>query len=265
MRHGPLPLAALALFGALTQPLQSADLVDLARTARPAVVRLKVQDSIGRDLGTGTGFFTGKDGNIVTNFHVVEDADRVVADTSDGRRIPILGLLAKDEKNDIAILKTGFVPGPGSTLALANPEAPAVQPGDRIFVIGAPIGLSGTLSEGIVSALRPSQDMSEFSPGKATDRADLLQITAAISPGSSGSPVINTNGAVVGVAASYLGGGQNLNFAVPAAVVHKLLAGITADTIPTPFQNKKPLVNIIISVLFFAALFVGFRYMMRRL
>lgn len=244
---------------------QAGDLVELARAARPAVMRLQIQDGGGRELGTGTGFFIAKEGYIVTNHHVIDEAAKVVAEMSDGRKIPILGVLAQDKTNDIAILKSDFVPGPGEMLTLVNKEASATRPGERIFVIGAPVGLSGTLSEGIVSALRSSRDMDKFTPEKTKSREDLLQITAAISPGSSGSPVINSAGEVIGVAASYLGGGQNLNFAVPIAVVHKLLAGIAPDAKPLPFPDKSPHLNIIVSVLFFAVLFFGFRYGMRRL
>jgi serine protease Do len=256
-------LAGMALFTIL--PSQGADLVELARAARPAVMRLQVQDGIGRQLGTGTGFFLAKEGYIVTNHHVIDGADKVVADMSDGRKISILGLLAKDEANDIAILKTDFTPGAHEMLNLARKGAPPSRPGDRIFVIGAPIGLAGTLSEGIVSALRPSSDMDKFTGERTRSREDLLQISAAISPGSSGSPVINTSGEVIGVAVSYLGGGQNLNFAVPADVVHKLLAEITPDTKPAPFQNKSPLLNIIISVVFFVAVAFVFRHIWRKI
>lgn len=256
-------IATLVMLAA--SPSQGADLVDLAREARPAVMRLRIQDGVGRELGTGTGFFIAKEGYIVTNHHVIDDADKVVADMSDGRNISILGLLAQDETNDIAILKTDFSPSPKEMLTLVAKGSPANQPGDRIFVIGAPIGLAGTLSEGIVSAMRPSSDMDKIYGEGSRSREDLLQITAAISPGSSGSPVINSNGEVIGVAASYLGGGQNLNFAVPSAVVHKLLAGITPETKPIPFRNKSPLVNIIVSAVFFVVLAFVFRYVWRRI
>jgi S1-C subfamily serine protease len=230
-------------------------------------MRLQIQDGAGRELGTGTGFFLGRNGYIITNHHVIDEAEKVVADMSDGRKVSILGVLAEDKANDIAILKTDFTPSLDETLALVSKGAPASRPGDRIFVIGAPIGLAGTLSEGIVSALRPSRDIDKLTGEKSTSREDLLQITAAISPGSSGSPVINTSGEVVGVAASYFGGGQSLNFAVPASVVHKLLVGITANTKPTPFKstNKTAVRNIIISAVFFVAVAFAFRYVWQRI
>lgn len=261
-----IPFLSLASFIWLTvSAARSADLVDLARDARPAVMRLQIQDGTGRDIGSGTGFFLRNEGYIVTNYHVIDDASKVVADMSDGREISILGVLAKDEANDIAILKTDFTPAPKEMLSLTAKGAPASRPGDRIFVIGAPIGLAGTLSEGIVSALRPSSDMDKFSKERSRSREDLLQITAAISPGSSGSPVINSSGEVIGVAVSYLGGGQNLNFAVPAAVVHKLLAEITAGTKPAAFKNKSPLRNVIISVVLFVVLAFVFRHYVRKI
>lgn len=188
------------------------ELVELARSSKPSVVRLLIRDDRGREVGTGTGFFIHASGRLVTNFHVVEHAKEVEAEMTDGRKIPILGFLAEDQANDIAILKADFRPAPSEILALAEAAKDGVESGERVFLVGAPRGLVGTLSEGIVSAIRRTEDLDKFDPDQHKGRDPLLQITAAISPGSSGSPVINTQGQAVGVAVSFLGGGQSLNF-----------------------------------------------------
>jgi S1-C subfamily serine protease len=100
----------------------SAEFVDLARAAKPAVVLLLCLDGNGHEVGSGSGFFVSTDGRLVTNFHVVEDAERMEAELMDGRRIPIVGLLAKDITNDIAILQADFKPSPSETLPLAKVE-----------------------------------------------------------------------------------------------------------------------------------------------
>jgi len=100
-------------------------------------------------------------------------------------------------------------------------EEDASEVGQRVAVIGSPLGLDGTLSEGIISAKR-----------KLDDGPLWLQISAAVSPGSSGSPVMNAKGEVIGVATMVLTGGQSLNFAVPIGVPRKLL--VAKKTTPEP-------------------------------
>ena len=94
-----------------------------------------------------------------------------------------------------------------------------MEPGARVIVLGGPLGLSGSLSEGIVSAIRDPAEVGHDAPGAVP----LLQITAAISPGSSGSPVMTLGGKVIGVVVSQFWLGQNLNFAVPVSELTRLL------------------------------------------
>jgi hypothetical protein len=119
----------------------------------------------------------------------------------------ISGILAMDTAHDLVLLSVNGARAP----ALSLGESASVAVGDEVFVLGNPYGLEGTLSQGIVSGIRN------------VGRDAFLQITAPISPGSSGGPVLNSGGAVVGVAVSTFRGGQNLNFAIPVAYLKALL------------------------------------------
>ena len=254
--------AALLLLAAGPSPAQ--DLKELARQARDSVVLLNVFAPGGRAVGTGTGFFV-EGGRLVTNFHVIDRAARVEAVLANEESLEVTGVAAVDEANDLAILDIASGPFPGLALA----DSGAVEAGERIIVLGNPLGLSGTLSEGIVSAVRDDGLADEPAFGRPRAReggSPLLQISAAISPGSSGSPVMNLSGEVVGVAVSQIVAGQNLNFAVPAAAVRALLDSADAGRLERRFGagpgsgGGAYLRNVVISLLIFAALYVALRY-----
>ncbi|MDI1450452.1 trypsin-like peptidase domain-containing protein [Polyangium sp. 6x1] len=209
------------------------ELADLAERTKPSVVLLTVEDATGHELGTGTGFFVSSDGQIVTNHHVVDGAAKVTATLADGSKLAILGRLADDEERDIAILKAD---GAGHS-ALSLGDSSGVAPGDEVVVIGSPLGLSGTLTVGIVSAKR------ERGVGKEIDRGSELaswgiQITAAISPGSSGSPIMTRRGEVVAVAVGTLTQSQSLNFGIPIEVVKGMLEKLGPAAPVIPFESN---------------------------
>ena len=166
-------------------------------------------DKDGEIIGQGSGFFISSDGNIITNRHVLADANRAEVKTADGKVYPITRIVAENKDADIVRASVGVTP-PVSTLSLSS-SIPEV--GGRIAVIGNPLGLEQTVSDGIVSAVR---EIPEF--GK------IYQITAPISPGSSGSPVVNMKGEVIGVATFQFVEGQNLNFAIPSEHISRLKA-----------------------------------------
>jgi tetratricopeptide (TPR) repeat protein len=177
----------------------------LIKQARPAVVTIIVYDRRGHELGFGSGFFVSSSGELLTNHHVIEGASSAKVRTFDGRLVPVQVILADDGKSDLArllVLNEEATP----YLAVAN-ERPQV--GDHVMVMGSPMGLDETVTEGIVSAV-PEQRAGQSDLEPAT-----LQITAAISEGSSGGPVLNGRGEVVGVATAFMREGENLNFAVP--------------------------------------------------
>jgi len=163
-----------------------------------------VYDGAGNQLTQGSGFFITPD-LFVTNHHVVNGGLRASIVAAGAAEYRVSGLAAVNRRRDLVLLRTSN-PAPAHLALAASPP----EIGDAIAVYGAPVGLKGTLSTGIVSTMRE-------------DAGELLQMTAPISHGSSGSPVVNEDGAVVGVVVSSNISGQGLNFAVPAAHVQELL------------------------------------------
>ncbi len=187
--------------------------------ASPSVVMVEVRDVQMRPVSQGTGFFISSDGLLVTNFHVIEGAAFASVRTADGQTLFVEGVVAKDEKADLALLKVRAAGR--AVLRLAGGAAPRV--GTRVFAIGNPQGLTNTLSEGLVSGHR--DQIGGLLAGNAGAGPAVIQTSAAISPGSSGGPLMTADGAVVGVTSATLGSGQNLNFAVSTAVVRRLIDG----------------------------------------
>lgn len=185
---------------------------DIARAAFKSVVILEMNDSNGQPLSLGSGFFVA-DSVIATNAHVIKGAysgtAKLVGDT---HKLPIAGTIAINYRNDLALLK---VSADAPSLRLGPDTNPVV--GDKVYVVGNPLGLEGTFSEGIISGIR------------SVDTDSILQMTAPISPGSSGGPVMDATGAVIGVAEATFSEGQNLNLAVPVSYVSKLWTSASAN------------------------------------
>jgi tetratricopeptide (TPR) repeat protein len=200
------------------------ELPRLAAKVRPAVVLVLVNDSLGKTIATGSGFFVSSDGKVVTNHHVIEKAASVEIKGENGAIYEVEGLLVDEPDADIAVLKATAKNVP----FLEVVSSQQMQIGEHIAVVGSPMGLEGTLSEGIISAKRKVRK----------DGGDWLQITAAISPGSSGSPVLNGAGQVVGIATMLLRESQSLNFAVPSEQIQHALSGSSKNEITRPFTNS---------------------------
>ncbi len=183
---------------------------DIAEKAFHSVVMLVMQDSHGQPVSLGSGFFVKED-VVATNLHVIEGAASGYAKIVGKKpKYDIAGFIAIDPHKDLVLLKLNKIKAP--TLKLGDSNDVAV--GDEVYAIGNPQGLEGTFSKGIISSIRKVGEDS------------LLQITAPISPGSSGGPVLNTEGKVVGVSVATFKGGQNLNFAIPAWYIKLLLRDI---------------------------------------
>lgn len=170
--------------------------------AKPAVVLISTYDREGKAVGQGTGFFINAQGEIVTNLHLLITANSATVQTSSGEVLPVQGIVAEDADGDLVKI---VVRGRGKAFPFLTLSPDAPKQGERVLIVGNPLGLEGSVSEGLVSAVR---EIPAF--GK------VFQTTAAISPGSSGSPVLEMKGQVVGVATFYLSGGQSLNFAIPS-------------------------------------------------
>ena len=262
-RTRPFRLALIGVIVALCATSASAetDLKELARKAKSSVVKLDVLDRFGNPLGSGSGFFVTQDGWIVTNHHVVAGADQVVANLADGTQLPIEGVLASQADDDLAVLRAPQTQAAALPLARSSLD---LEIGEEIVVLGGPLGLAGTLSDGIIAAVRQEGDQA-LTQG-STFASSRLQITAAISPGSSGSPVMNLDGEVIGVVVSQVTVGQNLNFAVPVESLRQLLAGIDPQAEPRRLRSIRSadggsgsvVRNLVISVVFFALLALGY-------
>lgn len=214
----------------LVTPTKAEDARDIAKKTFPSVVMLVMEDNAGQPLSLGSGFFVRED-IVATNLHVVQGAVGGYAKIVGAKaKYDILGYVALDQQSDLVLLKIKNVNAP--TLSLGDSSKVAI--GDEVFAVGNPKGLEGTFSKGIISAIRN------------IEQDTLLQITAPISPGSSGGPVLNTNGEVVGVAVATFKGGQNLNFAIPVSYVSKLLSDLKPlKKLETKSKEKKEVKSIL--------------------
>ena len=201
-------ILALLMFGTL-KGAAAADktVAELAHDASTSVMVLHIKDSTGKEIAVGTGFVISPDGLLVTARHVIKSAAAAEAQASDRGTFRVIGLCGSDDTNDLVLLKLDA----SNLKCLELADTGGVQAGEKVVVIGSPLGLDGTVTDGIVSEVRD-----ETGIGKR------LQITAAISHGSSGSPVLNSAGKVIGVASFYLKDSQALNFAIPAELAGRL-------------------------------------------
>jgi len=196
---------------------------EIAKNTFPSVVLLVMQDANGQPVSLSSGFFV-LDGVVASNYHVVEGASRgYVKVVGQKTKYEIEGIMGIETERDLVLLKITAT----RTRPLSLGDSDSVEVGEPVYAIGNPQGLEGTFSQGIVSGIRKV----------GSDK--LLQMTAPISPGSSGGPVLNTRGEVIGVSVAIFRGGQNLNFAVPSnylkalipkAVQTKPLAGLKSST-----------------------------------
>lgn len=188
-------------------PLIGQNVKEIASKTLSSTVSIFMMDNSSQLKSLGSGVIVG-DNLIVTNYHVVDGAysGYVKLNKSD-TQFKIDGYLNLDTKNDLVLLKISGINA--NQITLSDRE---IEVGEDIYAAGNPQGLTGTFSDGIVSAKRVIE-------GK-----ELIQITAPISPGSSGGPVVNSVGQLVGIAVGAYTNGQNLNFAIPVKYVSNLLA-----------------------------------------
>jgi S1-C subfamily serine protease len=194
---------------------------EIAARVFPSVVLLVMQDANGQALCMGSGFFVLKD-VVATNRHVIEGASKGYAKVVGQKtQYALDGIVGMDEEKDLVLL--GIKQASATPLPLGATEGIAV--GERVYAVGNPYGLEGTMSEGIISGLRTAGAM------------QLFQISAPISPGNSGGPVLDTRGQVIGIAVGTFKEGQNLNFAIPASYLKTCLSNI-GGCVPFPGAGK---------------------------
>jgi len=198
----------LAPFSPLIAQGTEEKLPAIVKRIETSTVVILTYDEEGNLLTNGSGFFISQDGDVITNRHVIMDASRAEVKTAEGKVYLITQVLADDKEGDIIRVSVDI---PQKEVKPLSVGVSVPEVGERIIVIGNPLGLERTVSDGIVSAVR---DVPNF--------GNIIQITAPISPGSSGSPVVNMKGEVIGVATFQLMEGQNLNFVIPSERIAKL-------------------------------------------
>lgn len=178
------------------------------------------------DNAQASGFIVKPDGIIVTNHHVVADAKAIAVKFPSGEVYRNVFLLSSDPINDLAFLKIEAVDLPIIPLGNSN----NVRLGDEVLLVGAPIGLEQTVSNGLISGIRLDNGVR------------VLQTSAAASPGSSGGPLLNRSGEAVGVMSFKIVNGENLNFTIPINYVRGKLDTLSLSNLKAfePLRNQEP-------------------------
>ncbi|MFN6537370.1 MAG: HhoA/HhoB/HtrA family serine endopeptidase [Nostoc sp. EkiNYC01] len=172
------------------------------------------------ERGSGSGFIINSSGQILTNSHVVDGADRVTVTLKDGRTFDGK-VLGEDAVTDVAVIKIEANNLP--TLSVGNSDI--LQPGEPVIAIGNPLGLNNTVTSGIISATgRSGSDI-----GASDKRVDYIQTDAAINPGNSGGPLLNTRGQVIAMNTAIIRGAQGLGFAIPINTAQRIAQELIAN------------------------------------
>ena len=180
----------------------------IVKKIMPSVVMVMTYDNNEKPLLQGSGFFISNNGDVITNYHVMQGAISSSVETTDGKVYKVEEIVSENIISDLIQIKVDIGNAEIKPLSLSF-LTPTV--GEKVIVIGSPEGLEHTVSDGIVSAVR---DVPSF--------GNIIQITAPTSRGSSGSPVINMKGEVIGVASAQMKKGQNLNFVIPASKIKEI-------------------------------------------
>ncbi|CAN5192588.1 hypothetical protein BH24PSE2_BH24PSE2_16270 [soil metagenome] len=213
MRRSVFFVLCLAFCAASAMARENLD--DVLDKRGPSVVSVRAYNQNGNAVGQGSGFLVSKDGLVVTTFHVVAPGVVVELKTADGRIVNASRIVAVDRAWDLALLEAEGLEG--KPLRLAGKDAP--EAGTTVYTIESPFGLNQIASEGEIVALHPH-----------AGRDDLLQISNRLTPGSSGGPVLNSGGKVVGVAQSLPDPQRTATYAVPSVVIAALRESAGRDT-----------------------------------
>jgi serine protease Do len=190
---------------------------DIVQRASPAIVRI-----VAGPEKIGTGFILDKGGVVATNLHVVAGESAIKIRLYDGTQYDVQQIAGLDPGRDLALLRIR----PAKELpTLKLGDSDAVSAGDQIVAIGNPLGVFDySVTSGLISQVRPVCGKADIAANHCKQELTVLQISAAISPGSSGGPLFNQFGEVVGVTTAIITAGQNINLAVPGNYLKPLVA-----------------------------------------
>ena len=211
---------------------QDAVLVNLYQRVNPAVVFITVlagEEMTLSPLGTGSGFVIDRQGHIVSNNHVVEQADVVQVTFHDGT-VADAEVLGRDPYSDLAVIKVD-VPEE-RLIPLEYGDSSQLQVGQRVIAIGNPFGLTGTMTVGVVSATGRSLPSEVLASGGSFSNPDIIQTDASINPGNSGGPLLDARGRVVGVNTAIrttTGVNSGVGFAVPVDTVKRVVPALIEE------------------------------------
>jgi len=183
-------------------------------------------DNNEQPLALGSAFIINDKFHIATNYHILKGSKKAIIKTTNGDKAHIKNIISYSIALDLLIAET--------SLTNINPvscgDSDVISVGEDIVAIGNPAGLEGSISKGIISGIRQINDFNDF---------NVIQITAPISPGSSGGPVFNLKGKVIGIATAYLDYGQSLNFAMPVNYLRELKKNnISLNKLPNNTNDK---------------------------
>ena len=212
-------------------------LTDVIESVDGGVVLITTRDALKRKTGTGTGFVIDRKGLVITNFHVLARAVEAYVQFRDGRRIDVDGVRAFSAERDLAVLQLRESPDDLECFSIHQPIG--LRQGDELIAIGHPSGFEFTVTTGIVSAVRKTEELPE-AYHEFLDSADdtiWVQTSAAISSGSSGGPLMDKRGNLVAIN-TWVAEGQNLGFAVHASHLRELLKSELEDQLyPLPIPG----------------------------
>lgn len=201
----------------------SHSLQDIIEDTKDATVTIYTFDEYGSPSGEGSGFFIDDKGTCLTNYHVLDGATKAILKTSEDLEFEIDSVLLSNKKKDI--VKFNVKNPENKKFAYLKFATSDLKQGDKVYNVSSPVGLEQTVSDGIISALRNDS------------HGEIVQVTAPISPGSSGSAIVNDRGEVIAIATFLHKGGQNLNFGV------KMSEDILSQIKENEFSKKNPKFN----------------------
>ena len=201
---------------------------EIVDKCNPSVVQVVLSNDQKEELGIGSGFIIGPE-MVATCYHVVAGGASAHVKTAEDITYPVAGVVVADKEHDIAVLKVKRL---DDLPALPLGDARKVTTGEPVVALGSPLGLGGSVTEGVVSKVR---EFEKF--------GDVIQVSCAVSPGNSGGPLLNAQGEVIGIVSFSLEAGQNLNFGIVINTLQELLKNPPAELIALKTLKKGGLVD----------------------